>query len=86
MVGIDVRRTSEDCKNNQRDFLPWMDFEFNFEQIISIAGFKGLIKEAQANDEITKEIEYFTDQDVNFAGAIKMSFLDDAKSLPKKTS
>ncbi|MEE4176694.1 MAG: FAD-dependent oxidoreductase [Bacteroides sp.] len=58
MGGIDVRRTAEYCKNNPNDFLPWMDFEFNFEQIISIAGFKGLIKEAQANHEMPKEIEY----------------------------
>lgn len=58
MGGIDVRRTAKYCKKNQKDFLPWMDFKFNFEKIISIAGFQSLIKEAQANGEMPKEIEY----------------------------
>ncbi len=58
MGGIDVARTAEYSKANPEDFLPWMDFNFNFEKIISIAGFKGLIKNAQAEGRLPEEIEY----------------------------
>jgi hypothetical protein len=58
MGGIDVARTAEYSKANPKDFLPWMDFNFNFEKIISIAGFKGLIKKAQAEGRLPEEIEY----------------------------
>lgn len=58
MGGIDVKRTAEYSKNNPADFLPWMDFNFNFEKIISIAGFKGLIKKAQGEGRMPWEIEY----------------------------
>ena len=58
MGGIDVKRTAEYSKENPSDFLPWMDFNFNFEKIISIAGYKGLIKKAQAEGRLPEEIEY----------------------------
>jgi len=58
MGGIDVERTAEYSKAYSEDFLPWMDFNFNFEKIISIAGFKGLIKKAQAEGRLPEEIEY----------------------------
>ncbi len=58
MGGIVVERTAQYSKENPKDFLPWMDFNFNFEKIISIAGFKGLIKKAQAEGRLPEEIEY----------------------------
>lgn len=58
MGGIDVKRTAEYSRENPSDFLPWMDFNFNFEKIISIAGYKGLIKKAQAEGRLPEEIEY----------------------------
>lgn len=58
MGGIDVRRTAQYSKDNPADFLPWMDFQFNFEKIISIAGFKGLIKKAQNENRFPEEVDY----------------------------
>ena len=58
MGGIDVRRTADYSRENQGDFLSWMDFNFDFEKIISIAGFRGLINKAKSEGRFPEEIDY----------------------------
>lgn len=58
MGGINVQKTADYVKQNPNDFLDWMDIEFDFKHIISIAGYKSFIKKAQDEGRLSKEIEY----------------------------
>lgn len=58
MGGIDVKKTADYSRQNQGDFLGWMDFQFDFNHIISIAGYKGLIKKAQAEGRFPADVDY----------------------------
>jgi hypothetical protein len=58
MGGINVEKTAEYSKQNQQDFFPWMDFNFDFSRIISIAGYKGLIKKAKEEGRFPDDVEY----------------------------
>ncbi len=58
MGGINVEKTAQYAKNNPTDFLPWMDFKFDFSKIISIAGYKSLIEKAKKENRLPQEIEY----------------------------
>jgi hypothetical protein len=58
MGGIDVVKTAEYSKQNKDDFFPWMDFNFDFSKIISIAGYKGLIKKAKAEGRFPDDVDY----------------------------
>ncbi len=58
MGGIDVEKTAEYSKTHKEDFLGWMDFQFDFSRIISIAGYKGLIRKAQAEGRFPMDVEY----------------------------
>lgn len=58
MGGIDVQKTAEYSRQHPKDFLAWMDFNFDFSRIISIAGYKGLIQQAKAEGRFPKEVDY----------------------------
>jgi hypothetical protein len=58
MGGIDVKKTAEYTKQHKEDFLSWMDFNYDFDKIISIAGYKGLLEKAKQEGRIPQEIEY----------------------------
>ncbi len=58
MGGIDVKKTAAYSKENQNDFFPWMDFNFDFSRIISIAGYKGLIKKAKEQGRFPDDVDY----------------------------
>ncbi|MFW5725448.1 MAG: FAD-dependent oxidoreductase [Bacteroidota bacterium] len=58
MGGIDVPKTAEYSKQHKEDFLPWMDFKYDFTRIISIAGYKGLIKKAKEQGRFPDDVDY----------------------------
>ncbi len=58
MGGIDVKRTAQYSAEHPDDFLPWMDFNFDFSRIISIAGYKGLIKKAKDEGRFPADVDY----------------------------
>ncbi len=71
MGGIDVEKTAEYSKQHKEDFLPWMDFKYDFSRIISIAGYTGLIKKAKAEGRFPDDVDYvfFTTLPVSGEGA-----------------
>ncbi len=58
MGGIDVEKTAEYTKTHKEDFLPWMDFKYDFSKIISIAGYTGLIEKAKKEGRFPDEVDY----------------------------
>ena len=58
MGGIDVKKTAEYTKQHPEDFLEWMDFKYDFSRIISIAGYKGLIKKAKDENRFPDDVDY----------------------------
>lgn len=58
MGGIDVEKTAEYTKQHKEDFLPWMDFKYDFSRIVSIAGYTGLIKKAKAEERFPDDVDY----------------------------
>jgi len=58
MGGIGVQKTAEYSKQHKEDFLPWMDFQYDFSRIISIAGYKGLIKKAKDQGRFPEDVDY----------------------------
>lgn len=71
MGGIDVEKTAEYTKQHKADFLPWMDFKYDFNRIVSIAGYTGLIKKAKAEGRFPEDVDYvfFTTLPVSGEGA-----------------
>jgi len=58
MGGIDIEKVAEYTRHHKKDFLEWMDFQYDFSRIISIAGFKGPLKKAQQEGRLAGELEY----------------------------
>ncbi|MDD4819373.1 MAG: FAD-dependent oxidoreductase [Flavobacteriales bacterium] len=58
MGGIDVRKTCQYASEHRKHFLDWMEYDFDYSKILSIAGYKNFIKDAQARGEISKDFEY----------------------------
>lgn len=58
MAGIDVKSVAEYAKQHKEDFFDWMDYDFDFNKIISIAGFFSFVKRAIAEKRLPEEIQY----------------------------
>jgi len=58
MAGIDVKIVTDYAIKNKEDFFDWMDYNFNFDKIISIAGFFSFVKRAISEKRLKEEIEY----------------------------
>jgi hypothetical protein len=58
MGNIDIERVSEYVRNNHADFFDWMDYNFNLQKIISIAGFFSNVKKAILQNRLSKEVQY----------------------------
>lgn len=58
MAGIDVKAVAEYAKHHKEDFFEWMEYDFNFDKIISIAGFFSFVKRAIAEKRLPEEIQY----------------------------
>ncbi|MEJ5262549.1 MAG: FAD-dependent oxidoreductase [Ignavibacterium sp.] len=58
MAGIDVKSVAEYAKQHKEDFFDWMEYDFDFDKIISIAGFFSFVKRAIAEKRLPEEIQY----------------------------
>lgn len=58
MGGIDVKKTAAYTKQHRQDFLEWMDFNYDFSRIISIAGYTGLINKAKEENRFPDDVDY----------------------------
>jgi hypothetical protein len=58
MGGIDIERVAGYTRRHKEDFLEWMDFQYDFSRIVSIAGFKGPLQKAQKEGRVDEALEY----------------------------
>lgn len=58
MAGIDVKSVAQYAKQHKEDFFDWMEYDFDFNKIISIAGFFSFVKRAIAEKRLPEEIQY----------------------------
>lgn len=58
MADIDVKAVAEYAKHHKEDFFDWMDYDFDFNKIISIAGFFSFVKRAVEQKKLPEEIQY----------------------------
>lgn len=58
MGGIDVKAVVNYAKNHREDFFDWLENDFDFNKIISIAGFFSFVKRAISENRLNEEIEY----------------------------
>lgn len=58
MDGIDIRKATDFVKENPNDFFGWMDYNFDFTKIISIAGYFSFVKKAIELGKLHPSVEY----------------------------
>jgi len=58
MANIDVKAVADYAKQHKEDFFDWMEYDFDFNRIISIAGFFSFVKRAIAEKRLPEEIQY----------------------------
>jgi hypothetical protein len=58
MANIDMKRVADYVKKNKNNFFSWMDYEFNAEKIISVAGYFKQVKQAITEGRLSPEVEY----------------------------
>jgi hypothetical protein len=58
MAGIDVKAVAEYAKQHREDFFDWIEYDFDFNRIISIAGFFSFVKRAISEKRLNDEIQY----------------------------
>ncbi len=58
MADIDIRTVTEYAKQHKEDFFDWMEYDFDFSKIISIAGFFSFVKRAIAQKKLQEDIQY----------------------------
>lgn len=58
MAGINVKAVADYARQHKEDFFDWMEYDFDFNRIISIAGFFSFVKRAIAEKRLPEEIQY----------------------------
>uniref|UniRef100_A0A832DER7 FAD-dependent oxidoreductase n=1 Tax=Ignavibacterium album TaxID=591197 RepID=A0A832DER7_9BACT len=58
MANIDVKAVADYARQHKEDFFDWMEYDFDFNRIISIAGFFSFVKRAIAEKRLPEEIQY----------------------------
>lgn len=58
MGGIDIRKATDYVKEHKDDFFSWMTYDFDFDRILSIAGYFSFVKKAIAEKRLPEELEY----------------------------
>lgn len=58
MGGIDLEKATEHTKKNKENFFGWMDYNFDMNKIISVAGYFNEVKKAVSENRLPKEIQY----------------------------
>jgi len=58
MINIDIKIVTEYAKANKDNFFDWMDYNFNFSKIISIAGYFQQVKKAISEGRLQDDVQY----------------------------
>lgn len=58
MANIDIPRVAEYANANKNDFFDWMEYNFDFNKIISVAGFFKNVKKAIEENRLSPEVQY----------------------------
>ncbi len=58
MAEIDLYRVTEFVRQHRNDFFDWMTYDFDFNRIISIAGFFSQVKKAVKEKRLPEEVQY----------------------------
>ncbi len=58
MGNIDLKKVTDYAAANKHDFFDWMDYNFDFNKIISIAGFFGSVKKAINEGRLSSDVQY----------------------------
>lgn len=58
MAGINFIKALEYVKNNKNEFFNWMDYNFDLNKIISVAGYFNHVKKAIAENKLSPDVQY----------------------------
>ena len=58
MADIDIQKAAAYTIDNKEDFFPWMDFNYDFNKIISIAGYFSFVKKRIAEGKLSPDVNY----------------------------
>jgi hypothetical protein len=58
MGNIDIGEVTEYAKANRENFFGWMDYNFNFSRIISVAGFFDQVNKAKRDKRLQEDVQY----------------------------
>lgn len=58
MADIDIQKVTDYASKNKNDFFGWMDYNFDLNKIISIAGFFSNVKKAITEGRLPPEVNY----------------------------
>ncbi|MCX8010314.1 MAG: FAD-dependent oxidoreductase, partial [Ignavibacteria bacterium] len=58
MGGIDIKRATDYVKNHKEDFFSWMTYDFDFNKIISVAGYFSHVRKAIADGRLPEDVQY----------------------------
>ena len=58
MINIDIKSVTEYVKANKNNFFDWMEYDFDFNKIISIAGYFNQVKKAISEGRLQEDVQY----------------------------
>ena len=58
MINIDIKNVTEYAKANKDNFFDWMEYEFDFSKIISIAGYFNQVRKAISEGRLQEDVQY----------------------------
>lgn len=58
MINIDIKNVTEYAKANKDNFFDWMEYDFNFSKIISIAGYFNQVRKAISEGRLQEDVQY----------------------------
>lgn len=58
MINIDIKTVTEYAKANKDNFFDWMEYDFDFKKIISIAGYFNQVKKAINEGRLQEDVQY----------------------------
>ena len=58
MINIDIKTVTEYAKANKDNFFDWMEYDFDFNRIISIAGYFNQVKKAIRERRLQEDVQY----------------------------
>lgn len=58
MINIDIKVVTDYAKANKDNFFDWMEYDFDFSRIISIAGYFNQVKKAISEGQLQEDVQY----------------------------